>query len=46
MRLVCTLVIAIAGIALSVMVWFVSGGRVAFLFLPLIFAVPFLFRRR
>jgi hypothetical protein len=46
MRLACTLVIALAGVAISVMVWFLSGGRVAFLFLPLLLAAPLFFRRR
>ena len=42
-----TLLLAtLAAIAVSVGLWWVSGGRVWFLFLPLLFAVPLLGRRR
>jgi hypothetical protein len=34
-----------AGLAISALVWFASGGRIAFLFLPLLLAAPMLFRR-
>lgn len=46
MRLVCTLIIAVCGIAVSAMIWFLSGGRIAFLFLPLLFVLPLVLRRR
>lgn len=46
MRIGVTLVILAAGLALSVAIWAVTGGRVAFLFLPLLLALPFVWRRR
>jgi hypothetical protein len=45
-RLVCTLVIAVCGVAVSAAIWFLTGGRIAFLFLPLLFAIPLFVRRR
>jgi hypothetical protein len=46
MRWPLTLAILAAGLALSVIVWMLSGGRFGFLFLPLIFGLPFVLRRR
>ena len=46
MRLGWTLIILLAGLGLSALVWFASGGKVAFLFLPLLFGLPLLLRRR
>lgn len=40
------LLVTLAAVAVSVALWQVSGGRVWFLFLPLVFAVPLLGRRR
>ena len=40
------LLVTLASIAVSIALWQVSGGRVAFLFLPLVFAIPLLGRRR
>ena len=46
MRLGTTLLILVLGLAISAAVWALSGGRVAFLFLPLLFGLPMLWRRR
>jgi hypothetical protein len=46
MRLTATLLILLAGIAISVAAWWLSGGRVLLLFLPLIIGLPPLWRRR
>ena len=46
MRLGMTVLILLAGMALSVGVWIVSGGRFAFVFLPLVLGMPLLWRRR
>lgn len=46
MRLPMTLLILAVGIAISVAVWILSGGRFAFLFLPLILGLPLMWRRR
>lgn len=46
MRLGTTLLILFLGLALSAAAWALSGGKVAFLFLPLIFGIPFVWRRR
>ena len=41
------LAVAAAGIAISVLVWGLTGGTVAFFFLPLLFlGLPLLGRRR
>ena len=40
------LLMALASVVVSVVLWQASGGRIAFLFLPLVFAVPLLGRRR
>ena len=40
------LLVILASAVLSVVLWQVSGGRVWFLFLPLVFALPLLGRRR
>jgi hypothetical protein len=45
MRLLPTLLILAAGLAISAAVWAISGGRMMFLFLPLI-VLPFVWRRR
>lgn len=46
MRLPLTLSILLAGLGISALVWWLSGGRVWFLFFPLIFGLPLLFNRR
>lgn len=46
MRWPLSLLILAAGIAISVLVWWVSGGRIALVLLPLVFALPLLTRRR
>ncbi|HEY9219302.1 MAG TPA: hypothetical protein VIO94_14730 [Phenylobacterium sp.] len=46
MRWPLTLLILVGGLALSGLVWWASGGRVAFLFLPLLLGLPLLSRRR
>lgn len=46
MRLTTSLLILTAGIAISAAVWFATGGRVALFLLPLVFGLPFLWRRR
>jgi len=46
MRIGITLLILFLGLALSGAVWMLTGGRVAFLFLPLLFGLPFVWRRR
>jgi hypothetical protein len=45
-RLGMTLLILLAGLALSAAVWAFSDGRFGFLFLPLILGLPFVWRRR
>jgi len=45
MRLSTTILILLAGVAISVAVWFLTGGRVAFFFLPVILGLPFVWRR-
>lgn len=46
MRLSTTLLILFLGLAVSGAVWVLTGGRVAFLFLPLLLGLPFVWRRR
>ena len=40
------LLVIVASVAVSVGLWFVSGGRIWFLALPLVFGLPLLSRRR
>jgi hypothetical protein len=40
------LLVVAAAIAISVAVYLATGGRFVFFFLPLLFGLPFLFRRR
>ena len=46
MRLTTTLLILAAGIALSFGIWKLSGGTSAFFVLPLVFGLPFVWKRR
>lgn len=46
MRLDLTILILVAGLALSAIVWGASDGRFGFLFLPLILGLPLVWRRR
>ena len=46
MRLSVTLLILLAGVAISAGVWALSDGRFAFFFLPLILGLPLVWRRR
>lgn len=46
MRLPMTLLILAAGIGISVLVWVASDGRAMLFLLPLVFALPFVWRRR
>jgi len=46
MPLTTTLLVLAAGIAISVAVYFLSGGKFVFFFLPLIFGLSLLWRRR
>jgi hypothetical protein len=46
MRLPLNLLLILGAIALSVGVWYASGGRFAFFALPLLFGLPLLGRRR
>jgi hypothetical protein len=46
MRLGMTLLILVVGLAISAAVWMATGGRVAFLFLPLLLGLPLVWRRR
>lgn len=41
-----TVILLLAGIGLSVLIWWLSGGRAYVLLLPLVFGLPLLFRRR
>jgi hypothetical protein len=45
MRLTTAILILAAGIVISAMAYVLSGGRVAFFFLPLIFGLPLMWRR-
>jgi hypothetical protein len=44
-RLSLTLLALLAGLALSALVWFATGGRAFVLILPVLFAAPFVWRR-
>ncbi|MDB5468166.1 MAG: hypothetical protein JWQ46_2928 [Phenylobacterium sp.] len=46
MRPVTMLIIALGAVALSVAIYAATGGRLVFFFLPLLFGLPFLGRRR
>jgi hypothetical protein len=46
MRVTTMLLIALAAVVLSVGVYMATGGRFVFFFLPLLFGLPFLGRRR
>ncbi|WP_183280419.1 hypothetical protein [Phenylobacterium zucineum] len=46
MRIGTSLLILAAGIAISVAAWAASGGRLFLVFLPLVFGLPLLWRRR
>lgn len=46
MRLGLTLGLLAAAVALTAVVWFASGGRAFVFILPLLFGLPFLWRRR
>ena len=41
-----TLIVLIAGLAISAIVWWASGGKAVFLFLPLLLGLLLLGRRR
>ena len=45
MRLPLNLLIVVAALAVSAVVWFVSGGRAFVFLLPLLFGLPLAFRR-
>lgn len=45
MRWPVTLLVLLAGLAVSALVWWASGGKAVFLLLPLVF-LPLLGRRR
>jgi hypothetical protein len=40
-----TLLALLAGLALSALLWFATGGRALVLILPVLFAAPFVWRR-
>jgi hypothetical protein len=40
------LLVTLVAVGLSVAIWRLTGGHVAFFFLPLLFGLPFLGRRR
>jgi hypothetical protein len=46
MRLGMTVVILLGGVAISVAVWLISGGKFALFFLPLVIGLPLLWRRK
>jgi hypothetical protein len=46
MRWTLSVAILLAGLAVSALVWWASGGRFALLLMPLIFALPLFGRRR
>jgi hypothetical protein len=46
MRLGGTILILLIGLAISAAVWALTGGRVALLFLPILFGLPLLWRGR
>ena len=41
-----TVILLLLGLGLSVLIWWLSGGRAFVLLLPLMFGLPMLFRRR
>jgi hypothetical protein len=45
-RLTTSVLILVVGLAISAAVWFASGGRFMFLFLPLLFGLPLIWGRR
>jgi hypothetical protein len=46
MRFATTLIILMAGLAISASVWFLSGGQLAVLVLPLLLGLPLLWSGR
>lgn len=46
MRISTTLLIAMVSVLISVAIWWATGGKFAFFFLPLLFGLPFLGRGR
>jgi hypothetical protein len=46
MRVSTMLLVTLAAVALSVAIWRLTGGHVAFFFLPLLIGLPLLGRRR
>ena len=46
MRASTMVLVTLAAVALSVAIWRLTGGHVAFFFLPLLFGLPLLGRRR
>lgn len=46
MRLPTTILILCAGLAISAAVWFATDGRAGLLLFPLVFGLPFLWRRK
>ena len=46
MRLSMTILILLAGVAISVAVWVFTDGRFVFFFLPLILGLPLVWRRK
>lgn len=46
MRLQTTLMVAIAGLLLSLAIWWATGGKFAFFFLPILLGLPMLGRNR
>lgn len=46
MRLLTMLIVAAAAVAISVAIWYATGGHFVFFALPLLFGLPLLGRRR
>jgi hypothetical protein len=46
MRLMTTLLVLAAGLAISVAVYVLTGGRFVFLLLPLVLGLPLVWRRK
>jgi hypothetical protein len=46
MRIMVTLIVLALGLAVSAAAWMLSDGRIAMLFLPLLFGAPLLWRGR
>ena len=46
MRASTMVLVTLAAVAISVVIWRLTGGHVAFFFLPLLIGLPFLGRRR